>query len=286
MTAPTLLRLTRLQACTVALLLWTPLFAQTPAQSTEPRDGANQATQSGAAQPAAATISFGSGFVIDEGYILTAWHVVQRHPRIMVGPNLAGRWIQGEVVKSDPTQDLALIKAPLNMPALSIAASSEVPIGLEITVVGYPLPRYQGITPKITQGLINGIQRQAQATTDSGMFQISAEISMGSSGGPVFAPDGSVIAMVQRKLQSDKVAQQTNDSPTNVNYALRSSALIRFLQESPARPRIAPLALNDVKRPHEIFRTLGPSVVSIIGRGSVTPNTPSSRDEPAAGVIR
>lgn len=286
MTMPTLLRLTRLQACATVLLLWTPLFAQTPAHPPEPKDGADQAPRPEAAQPATATISLGSGFVIDDGYILTAWHVVQRHPRILVGPNLAGRWVQGEVVKSDPAQDLALIKAPLNMPALSIAASSEVPIGLEITVIGYPLPRYQGMTRKITQGLINGIQRPTQATTDSGMFQISAEISMGNSGGPVFAPDGSVVAMVQRKLQSDKVAQQTNDSPTNVNYALRSSALIRFLQESPARPRIAPLALNDVKRPFEIFRTLGPSVVSIIGRGTVTPNTPSGRDETATGASR
>lgn len=256
------------------------------AQTTYLGDGVDQNLHPEAPQAAAVSISMGTGFVVDEGYILTAWHVVQQHARISVGPNSAGRWVQAEVIKSDPALDLALLKAPVNMPPLRFSPSAQVPIGLEITVLGYPLPRYQGMTRKITQGLVNGLQRQTQEATDSGFFQISAEISMGNSGGPVLAPDGSVIAMVQRKLQSNKVSQQTSDWPTNVNYALRSSAIIRFLQESPARPRLAPLSLNTNMRPYEIFQTLGPSVVAVIGRSAAKTIPSSNRDENPSGSNR
>lgn len=99
----------------------------------------------------------------------------------------------------------------------------------------------------------------------------------------MLAPDGSVIAMVQRKLAGSKMSDQTGDWPTNVNYALRSSALIRFLQDSPARPRIAPLALQTIKRPYEIYQTVGPSVVSIIGRSAAPAKPPAGPTENPAG---
>lgn len=240
------------------------IWAQSP---TDHVGNEKEKTSPNDATPSVSTsISMGSGFVVDDGYVMTAWHVVQKHNQILVGPSPAGRWVQGQVVKSDPTQDLALIKVTIGLQPLVFTPSAEVPIGLEVTVIGFPLPRVQGMTRKITQGLINGLQRQSQETTDTGLFQISAEISMGNSGGPVFAPDGTVVAMVQRKLQHSQVAQQTNDWPTNVSYALRSSALIRFLQDSPARPRISTLSLNTFRRPHEIFQVQGASVVSVIGR--------------------
>jgi S1-C subfamily serine protease len=249
---------------TLALFLAGLTWAQSPIEQVG--NEKERASPSDTTPGVPTSISMGSGFVVDDGYVMTAWHVVQKYDQILIGPSPAGRWVQGQVVKSDPAQDLALIKVAIGLPPLMFAPSAEVPIGLEVTVVGFPLPRVQGMTRKITQGLINGLQRQSQETTDTGLFQISAEVSMGNSGGPVFAPDGTVVAMVQRKLLNTQVAQQTNDWPTNVNYALRSSALIRFLQGSPARPRISALSLNTFRRPHEIFQAQGASVVSVIGR--------------------
>jgi S1-C subfamily serine protease len=221
--------------------------------------------------PGNQSISLGSGFVVDDGYILTAWHVVQRYGQILVGPSPAGRWVQGQVVKFDASQDLALLKAPLQAAPIALAPSADVPIGLEVTVIGYPQPRLQGMTRKITQGLISGVQTPAQESLDSGSFQISAEVTMGNSGGPVFAPDGVVVGMVQRKLSNQRAGTHTSEGPRQVGFALRSSTLIRFLQDSPARPRVTALSLNTLKRPYEIFQDQGRSVVSIIGRNPPAP---------------
>jgi S1-C subfamily serine protease len=204
--------------------------------------------------------------MVDKGYLLTAAHVVQDRTQWLVGPNAAGRWVAATVVKMDRTGDLALLKVPLDAPALALSPSSEVPIGLEVSVIGFPQPRFQGLTRKITQGIVNGVQRPNEQERDAGFFQISAEVSRGNSGGPVLAPDGTVIAMVLRKLDSARVAQQTQDMPINVNYALRSSALIRFLEDSPARAAVRPLQVGTVLRPYEVFMRAGPSVLSIIGR--------------------
>jgi S1-C subfamily serine protease len=231
--------------------------------------------------PSTQSISFGSGFMVDDGYILTAWHVVQRYGQILVGPSPAGRWVQGQVIKFDAAQDLALIKAPLQNTPIALSASADVPIGLEITVIGYPQPRVQGMTRKIAQGLVSGVRTSAQETLDSGFFQISAEISTGNSGGPVFAPDGTVIAMVQRKLSNQQAGAQATDVVSQVGFALRSSALIRFLQDSPARPRVNALSLSTLKRPFEIFQEQGRSVVSIVGRNPQTPGSPAPPQPPA-----
>ena len=229
-----------------------------------------------ASTPDANRIQFGTGFVIDQGYILTAWHVIQDRGQWQVGPNAAGRWVNATLVKVDRANDLALLKAPLEAPALALAPSNEVPIGLEISVIGFPQPRYQGMTRKITQGYVNGVQRASQQELDTGLLQISAEVSMGNSGGPVFAPDGAVVGMVQRKLDVQRIAQQTNDWMVNVSYAQRSSTLIRFLQDSPARATVRPLQLATVLRPYQLFEKVGPSVVSVSARGAAPTTGPGA----------
>ena len=119
---------------------------------------------------------------------------------------------------------------------------------------------------KITQGIINGYRSERQNAQDIGLFQISAEVSKGNSGGPVMAPDGTVIGMVQRKINAKKVEEQTEDLMVNVNYALRASQIIAFLQSGPASPRIRNLSLSTVLRPYQIFEQSQSSVVAIIGR--------------------
>ena len=236
-----------------------------------------------ASTPDANRIQFGTGFIIDQGYILTAWHVIQDRGQWQVGPNAAGRWVNATLVKVDRANDLALLKAPLEAPALALAPSNEVPIGLEISVIGFPQPRFQGMTRKITQGYVNGVQRASQQELDTGMLQISAEVSMGNSGGPVFAPDGAVVGMVQRKLDVQRIAQQTNDWMVNVSYAQRSSTLIRFLQDSPARATVRPLQLATMLRPYQLFEKVGPSVVSVSARGTAPTTGPGA--SPGAGPV-
>ena len=226
------------------------------------------------ASPAATASNWGTGFVVSEGFVITAFHVIQGRNNVLVGPLAGGRWASAEIVQSDPGLDLALLKTRIDLPPLRLAPSVDVPAGLEVSVIGFPQPRFQGLGKKITNGIVNGYRSERQNAQDIGLFQISAEVSRGSSGGPVFAPDGAVIGMVQRKINAQKVAEQTEDLVVNVNYALRSSQIIKFLQAGPASPRVQNLSLSTVLRPYQIFEQTQASVLAVIGRSVASPVNP------------
>ena len=221
-------------------------------------------------------LQLGSGFVIADGYVLTAHHVILGRNNIFVGPVTTNRWVLAEVVKVDPKLDIALLKAKVVMPSLRFTNSMEVPTGLEVFVLGYPQPRVQGMSKKITQGIVNG-NRSAPGQTETHQFQISAEVAMGNSGGPVIAPDGSVIGMVQQKLNTQTIAERTKDFLVNVSYALKSEQLLKFLEDSPiaqeVNSQVKRISLNTVLRPYQIFEQSQGSVVSVIGRNTSTDST-------------
>jgi len=217
-------------------------------------------------------VAFGTGFSLGEGYILTAHHVIRQANSILVGTGQTQRWTLAEIVKQDPVLDLALLKVRVAFPAVTFANSNLAPTGLEITVIGYPQPGVQGLTPKITQGLINGSQSERSQSMDRGYFQISAEISKGNSGGPLISADGLVLGMVQRKIDTQRIMDRTQDLMVNVSYALRSSQILSFLEGTPVTPQVKPLNVSNLLRPYQIFEQLNPSVVAILGRNTPLPS--------------
>lgn len=257
--------------CLVALACCLPADVSW-SQSPEPANGASSPLPQAGNQ-----INWGTGFMVGPGYVLTALHVVQGRSSVLVGPITATRWVSAALVQSDPALDLALLKARLDFPVLSLAPSNDVPRGLEVSVIGYPQPKFQGLSKKITHGIINGYRGESQNDRDIGLLQISAEVAKGSSGGPVLAPDGTVIGMVQRKINAQKIAEQTQDLLVNVNYALRSSQIIAFLQSGPVAPKVQPLSLATVLRPYQLFEQTQASVVAVIGRNTASrPAAPMS----------
>jgi serine protease Do len=227
------------------LVMMMSTFSVAGAQATEGATEVLPLPRTSKSLAAAVTASWGTGFVVSPGYLLTAYHVVQGQTAVL---------------------DLALLKGRVELPALSLASSADLPTGLEINVIGYPQPRVQGMGKKITHGIVNGYRSEKQNAQDIGLVQISAEVAKGNSGGPVIAPDGTVIGMVQRKLDANKVAAQTDDVLVNVNYALRSSQIIKFLQNSPAVPVVQSLSLSTVLRPYQIFQNAEASVLAVVGR--------------------
>ncbi len=206
----------------------------------------------------------GTGFVVADGYLLTALHVVRDPSSIWVGPLEGKRWSKAELIASDSALDLALLRAKFSAPALSLATWSEVPVGLEVSVIGYPQPRLQGLSKKITQGIINGNRSDRNESFDAGFFQLSAEISKGNSGSPVLSPEGWVVGMVQKKLDALSVASKVNDLPVNVNYALKSSELIAFLQKAGLTPQIKALNADIYQRPYKVFAQTQGSIWTVV----------------------
>jgi S1-C subfamily serine protease len=215
---------------------------------------------------ASSQVSVGTGFVVAEGFLLTAQHVLRGQDSIWVGPIEGRQWVRAEVVKFDNQLDLALISAKVSARPLSFASWADVPTGLEVTAIGYPQPKLQGLSKKITQGLINGNRSDRNESFDAGFFQFSAEVQIGNSGGPVFSPDGLVVGMVQKKLNALDVAERTKDLPVNVSYGLKSSEILNFLKGTPVEPNVKSISLNTNLRPYQIFAQQQSSVLAVVGR--------------------
>ena len=64
---------------------------------------------------------------------------------------------------------------------------------------------------------------------DSRFLQISAPVQPGNSGGPLFDRHGNVVGVVVAKLNALKIASATGDIPQNVNFAIKASVAIAFL---------------------------------------------------------
>lgn len=151
-------------------------------------------------------IGSGSGFVINkDGFVATNYHVVE-------GAYFAELIIGNKTYKSifliDANQkyDIALLKIadPLtNFYGVFIGDSDRVITGEEIVAMGSPL----GLENTVSSGIISAIRDIKNIK----LFQITAPISPGSSGGPIFNRKGEVIGITT--IASFWLAQ-------NVNFAI------------------------------------------------------------------
>lgn len=139
----------------------------------------------------------GSGFIIDsKGYIVTNNHVVERSSNIQVVlPD--GRQIDARIVGRDPLTDLAVLKIDGgNLPALSLANTSNLKVGDWVVAFGNALGLPGG--PTVTQGIVSYLGRSIQepnGATLNNLIQTDAAINPGNSGGPLVNLAGQVVGI-------------------------------------------------------------------------------------------
>ena len=171
----------------------------------------------------------GTGFfVTTDGYLLTNYHVVDKAYRIVV--KVQQETYEARLIKNDSINDVALLKVSGTFKALSVASSRTVRLGDPIFTIGYPNPDIQGIEAKLTRGEINSL---AGMQDDPRYFQISAPLQPGNSGGPLVNQDGNVVGVVTARLDDLKALKSTGSLPQNVNYAVKSSFAVAFLETVP-----------------------------------------------------
>lgn len=180
--------------------------------------------------------STGTGFFISEdGYFITCFHVVVNSASITLR-NLAGETFEARAIAVDRSNDLALLKAEVRdgrkFKPLPLASSGDVRRGAAVVTMGFPNIGHQGIEPKVTDGIINSF---SGANNDNRVFQISAPIQTGNSGGPLITLDGNVVGVVASKLDAQAMARQTGDIPQNVNYAIKSQHVLDLLEKVAAQ---------------------------------------------------
>ena len=172
----------------------------------------------------------GTGFFItDDGYLISNYHVVKDATKVRLLTS-AGL-IDAKVVQVDAANDLALLKADGRFAPLPIAASRTVNLGGTVATVGFPDIGLQGFAPKLAKGEIASL---SGAGDDPRYFQISVPVQPGNSGGALVDERGNVIGIVSAKLDASAALAASGALPENVNYAVKSSLLLSFLESVPA----------------------------------------------------
>jgi serine protease Do len=138
--------------------------------------------------------------------------------------------LDAAVVKVDAANDLALLKADGRFAPLPIASSRSVKLGGTVATVGFPNTGLQGFAPKFARGEIASL---SGAADDARYFQISVPVQPGNSGGALVDEHGNVVGVVSAKLNASTALAMSGSLPENVNYAVKSSFLLGFLESVP-----------------------------------------------------
>jgi len=178
----------------------------------------------------------GSGFFITEdGYFITNAHVVKNARRVKI--QQAGKTLPAVIVRSDETNDLALLKVQGHFKPLPISTNA-VNLGQSVFTIGFPDMRLQGTEPKYTDGKISSMNGLKDDPTE---YQISVPVQPGNSGGPLVDLAGNVEGVIVARLNDFAALAFGGSLPQNVNYAIKGSVLRDFLSQCPGvSPSAAP----------------------------------------------
>lgn len=165
---------------------------------------------------------FGAGILLEatpEGYlILTARHVVDESSFTRGGSRAlvamaSGTWAGADIIARHKNLDLSLIwlarESGSGHFVQPVEIKSDISEGENIFVIGHP----QGLRFTLSTGIIS--------RTDNDTLQITAPVSPGNSGGPVYDDHGKllgvVISMIDRGM---------SPNAENLNFAVRADAVL------------------------------------------------------------
>ena len=169
----------------------------------------------------------GSGVIIrSDGLILTNNHVIADATKIEVTLS-NGKTYKGEVLGTDPTSDLALVKInATDLPAATLGDSSKAKVGEFVIAIGNPY----GLDHTVTLGVISAVERNIDTgdSTMYGVIQTDAAINPGNSGGPLVNLKGEVIGintMIYQNAQGLGFAVSSNTAKRVIDSILKTGSV-------------------------------------------------------------
>lgn len=142
--------------------------------------------------------SQGSGFLVSaDGEIATNYHVIEGAGSATIKFSDGASYEIEKVVSTDPSKDLALLKIKTTgreFPFLRLADSSRVEVGQEVIAIGSPL----ALEGTVSTGIISAIRNANDLSlglTEATVFQTTAPVSPGSSGGALLNLEGGAIGI-------------------------------------------------------------------------------------------
>ena len=138
----------------------------------------------------------GSGFIFDDGLVITNAHVINNTQNLIVGLS-DGRKFKGSVLGKDLLTDLAVIKLKGKgpWPKAVLGNSNTIKVGDWAIAVGNPF----GLDNTVTLGIISNLNRDVSQLgiydKKFDLIQTDAAINPGNSGGPLLNSKGEVIGI-------------------------------------------------------------------------------------------
>jgi len=169
-----------------------------------------------------------SGFYVSEnGAVLTTAEAVRQCDRITLDETEDAR-----VAATDPASGLALLtpEAPLAPMGVAQLRTGEARLGAAVAVAGFP---YEGAlsAPTLTFGTLADIRG---LRGEQGIARLELAAEPGNAGGPVLAPDGTVIGLL-----APRPAGGSRQLPENTSFAVKSALAAAFLEQNGIAPRLS-----------------------------------------------
>ena len=181
----------------------------------------------------------GSGFIISEdGYILTNDHVAGNATKISVTLT-SGETVEAELIGSDPTSDVALLKIDKdNLQYVKYGNSDNIIIGEWVIALGNPFGLFEiNDKPSVTVGVVSAANMKVNADgrrVYKDMIQTDASINSGNSGGPLIDANGNVIGMNTIIFTGN----QFSSGSIGVGFAISINRVMEIVEELKEKGKI------------------------------------------------
>lgn len=162
---------------------------------------------------------FGSGVLISsDGYVLTNHHVAGATGQVRVHwPD--GTDTVGEVLRSDPKRDVAVIRTTPHGPPLSIRRSA-AQVGEPVFAIGTPLSK--DLSNTVTRGIVSAMR----TLEGEPWIQSDVAVTHGNSGGPLVDEGGEILGLTAWGVAP-------NGASANINFFIPIDDALRALALQP-----------------------------------------------------
>jgi serine protease Do len=194
------------------------------------------------------------------GGIITNHHVIAHTGSKTLVELRDGQVFEAQIVDSDPTLDLALLKVPANgLTAIPVVDSTKLRVGELVFAIGHPWGQ-RGV---VTAGIVSALSKVKLRNSNRQLEYIKSDVRLapGNSGGPLINAEGHVIGINAMIMGGD------------LSVAIPSTVVSNWIAQLPQARITLGVQIQPIELPYDIRQelangqTLGLLVVGIIAGG-------------------